>query len=325
MELPKVSVAIICFNQVDFISKALESVINQEYNYKFEIVISDDASNDGTADILKKYAQNYPDIIRLILRQNNVGPSQNLYELFLNCKGEFIAVLEGDDYWTDKFKLKKQIDFLEAHSSYIACTHRYKIVDERSNEIQKEYAGEGNPLSGNYKINEFENYIYFGLLGSLVFRNKFQEGFKHHEIIKTAHPFICDITINLFLVLNGEIFIMDNNMAAHRIIVKKNGTNFKSLISKKNQFKDRWFFLKRLEEFASEKYHFNLNLAPRYENLFLWSLIYMVRYPSNHNWQALVFNSQLIQDKRKLIKLLFKSIIKVFSLLLIKIKGRIYF
>lgn len=311
MEEFHISIAIICYNQSEFIAKAIDSVLSQKHSYKYEIVISDDASTDNTRSILIKYQKKYPDLIKLILHNNNIGPTNNLQELLLLCKGKYVAILEGDDFWTFNFKIKRQVEFLDFNPGYIACTHRYQIVDEKGSKISDEYIGIGRPFSGEYKLEHFENYIYFGLLSSLVFRNLFLQNHNLCDIVKTAHPFIGDITINLLLVLNGRIFVMDDNMAAHRIIVRKNGSNFKSTISGKNQIKDRLLYLEKLEQFAWANYNIKLWHTPRLEIFLVWSILYLIKYPNKHNWSVLVFVYKLVDDKKKFVKYIFANLNKL--------------
>ncbi|MFD3293601.1 glycosyltransferase [Aquirufa sp. KTFRIE-69F] len=311
MEEFHISIAIICYNHAEFISEAIDSVLNQKHSYKCEILVSDDASTDETVSILVNYQKQYPDLINVILQDTNIGPTQNLYQLLLQCKGKYIAILEGDDFWTDIFKIKKQVEFLDSNPSIIACTHRYKVVNEKGAEIVNEYFGLGRPLSGEYKLEHFENYIYSGLLGSLVFRNLYFHNRNIYEIVKSAHPFIGDITLNLLLLLNGRIFVMDDNMAAHRIIVRKNGSNYKSTVNGKNQIKNRLLYLEKLEKFALIEYNVSVRYAPRVENFLAWSILYLVKYPNKHNWSVMVFVFKLLDDRKKFINYILLNINKI--------------
>ena len=117
----KVSICCITFNQEEYISDALDSFLMQKTNFKYEIIIHDDASTDNTVKILKEYKQKYPDIIKLILQENNqysLGEkvSVNAYNI---TTGKYIAICEGDDYLTDENKLQIQVDYLEGNKD---CT-----------------------------------------------------------------------------------------------------------------------------------------------------------------------------------------------------------
>lgn len=105
-----ISVCVITYNQEKYIEKCIESIIEQELDCKFELIIRDDGSKDGTPLLIQKYAHEYKNIIKVLPGQKNIGANANLLATFSVCKGEFIAICEGDDFWTDKQKLQKQLN-----------------------------------------------------------------------------------------------------------------------------------------------------------------------------------------------------------------------
>lgn len=113
---PLVSVPMITYNHEPFISKAIEGVINQKTEYSFELIIGEDCSTDGTMEIVLEYQKKYPDIIRVITSDKNVGACKNDMRTEKACRGKYVAYCEGDDYWHNLLKLQKQVDFLENHS-----------------------------------------------------------------------------------------------------------------------------------------------------------------------------------------------------------------
>ena len=115
------SVYIITYNHERYIAQAIDSVLMQKTNFEFEIVIGEDSSTDNTRDIIQSYISRYPDKIRLITSNKNVGAGRNAVRTLKACKGKYIASLEGDDYWITKDKLQKQVDILEQHSNYSMC------------------------------------------------------------------------------------------------------------------------------------------------------------------------------------------------------------
>ena len=121
-----VTIRCIAYNQEKYIRDCLEGFVMQKTNFRFEAVVHDDASTDGTAVIIKEYAEKYPDIIKPILETENKyskhdGSLQRIMEEA--CKGKDVAFCEGDDYWTDPLKLQKQVDFLESHPDCSLCFH----------------------------------------------------------------------------------------------------------------------------------------------------------------------------------------------------------
>lgn len=106
-----VSVVIITYGHEKYIRQALDSALMQKVDFEYEIIIGEDKSPDNTREILLEYKKKYNDRITLVLRNTNIGATQNLYDILLKCKGRYIALLEGDDYWIDAKKLQKQKDF----------------------------------------------------------------------------------------------------------------------------------------------------------------------------------------------------------------------
>lgn len=119
-----ISVCIITYNQKNFISDAIESALKQQTSFKYELVISDDCSTDGTYELCLGYQQKYPDIIRLKRNLSNQGMNRNWLNAIDSCSGKYLALCEGDDYWCDEYKLQKQVDFLEANPIYAIAFHR---------------------------------------------------------------------------------------------------------------------------------------------------------------------------------------------------------
>src|SRR5690554_5823117 len=138
IDKPAVSVCVPTYQHVAYIQECLDSIIKQKTTFPFEIIVGEDNSTDGTREICIKYANRYPTKIRLLLhnKENKVsvlgkttGGFNNLYN-FYSAKGKYIARCEGDDYWTDIYKLQKQFDFMEANPNYFVCGHDAFIAGE---------------------------------------------------------------------------------------------------------------------------------------------------------------------------------------------------
>jgi len=119
----KVSVCIVTYNQEQFIGQAVESVLAQQAAFPIEIVIGEDCSTDNTRSIVRNLAAGYPDKIRLRLAEKNQGGKQNFLGAFNDCRGQYVVILEGDDYWTCPHKLQLQADALDAHPEWAMCFH----------------------------------------------------------------------------------------------------------------------------------------------------------------------------------------------------------
>ena len=133
-----VSICCIAYNQENYIKDALDGFLMQKTDFPYEIIINDDASQDRTAEIIREYQTKFPDIIKPIYQEENqfsqgVKPFSGI--VFPDANGKYIALCEGDDYWTDPQKLQKQVDFLERHPEFTICTHHAKVLKMETGEF----------------------------------------------------------------------------------------------------------------------------------------------------------------------------------------------
>src|SRR5882672_6480832 len=135
----KVSVSVITYNQEEFIAQAIDSILRQEVSFDYEIVIGEDASTDRTREIVLELERRHPDRIRVMLRDagtserdraRGLGGKTNFVQGIQDCRGKYVALLDGDDYWTDSHKLQKQVDFLERHPECSLCFHNAEMFYE---------------------------------------------------------------------------------------------------------------------------------------------------------------------------------------------------
>lgn len=141
--IPKVSVCIVTYNQEKYIRQCLQSIVDQETNFDFEVIVGDDASTDGTTDIVAEFAARYPDRVIPILHDKNIGGTQNYLSVHRLAKATYIAHCDGDDYFLPG-KLQKQHDFLEADPKVNLVWHRMKIInpdDSITDDKEEKYIG----------------------------------------------------------------------------------------------------------------------------------------------------------------------------------------
>ncbi len=127
---PKVSVAMVAYNQEKYIADAIQSVLMQETSFPYELVIGEDRSSDRTREIVLDFARQNADRVRLVLSDQNRGAWENFRQTLHACRGRYIALLDGDDYWTDPRKLQIQSDFLDAHDDFALCFHNARKLYE---------------------------------------------------------------------------------------------------------------------------------------------------------------------------------------------------
>src|SRR5579875_2399908 len=206
---PSVSVLMISYNHEKYIRQAVDSVLSQKTDFPYEIVIGEDCSTDGTRQILLEYRERYPDKIKLILHTPNVGAMRNQVLALNACKGKYIAVLEGDDYWTDENKLQKQIDFMESAPDVLLCGHNGDQLEPDgilSNEIKAK------------KWYSFEDFAAYGCpvkTMSIVFRNidEFKRCFEQDWIYNLSGG---DQLIFFTATKNNKVHILEDNMGVYR-------------------------------------------------------------------------------------------------------------
>lgn len=208
-EIPLLSVCIITYNQQDYIKQCIDGALMQNVDFDYEIVIGDDNSKDDTLKICQQFADSYPGKIRLIARPHNLGMIGNWVETIKACKGKYIAICEGDDYWTDSSKLQKQTDFLEANPDYAICFHRvYELEKDKAPEL----SNLNTSLSEEtYTIEDLAkgNFIH---TPSVVFRNGLVKEFP--EWYKDAP--IADYILHMLNAKEGKIKYLPESMAVYR-------------------------------------------------------------------------------------------------------------
>ena len=218
MSFPLVSIIVPTFNHAKFIAQTLDGILMQKTNFSYEILIGDDASKDTNAEIIHTYQQTYPQIIKAFLHTENLGPKEprelggknNVAFLFKQAKAPYIALCEGDDYWTDEYKLQKQIDFLEQNPAYALCHHQMEIIYE-----------DGSPSTLFNTNNQVDTSSLEYLLGdeswilgtaSTVFRNTIQGNFPDWWM-QTASG---DLGIFILVSQFGKIKYLPQKMGVYR-------------------------------------------------------------------------------------------------------------
>lgn len=205
---PLVSVCIRSYNQERFISDAIESVLKQCTGYPFEIIISDDCSKDKTIEIIRDYLEKYPNIIRVITSDSNVGGPNNLRRVIEASDAKYIICLDGDDYFISEKKLQKQVDFLETHPEYSACFHNTMNVSEDGKE-----QGLFNPINFHavHDAKEFITKKWFVPIHSAMIRRELVEFPEWYDTVMND-----DYVIHLSVVKNAPYYYMPDVMVAYR-------------------------------------------------------------------------------------------------------------
>jgi glycosyltransferase involved in cell wall biosynthesis len=205
----KLSVMMITYNHEKFIAQALNSILTQHVNFDYEIVVGEDHSTDNTREILMAFHKRHPKRIVPLFRDKNMGAIQNMGATLAACRGTYIALLEGDDYWTDRYKLQKQVDFLDSNPAFAMCCHRVQLLDPAGQEGVDVLP---TRAAGPYTIEDLlsENFVPAcsamlrrGLIGSLPSW--------HSELAMGDWPLFALVSSK------GGIELMDEIMAVYRV------------------------------------------------------------------------------------------------------------
>lgn len=291
MKDPKLSVILITYNHEKYIEKALDSVLSQVTDFPFEIVIGDDCSPDDTKNIIREYRDKYPDIIRIVHREKNTGrPTLNVYETTMKCRGDYLAYLEGDDYWTDSDKLQKQMDFLNEHPEYIACTHSHKMIDDNGNDITDPEILKISDMykwSGEFTMDDFEKSGFWpGHYASVVSKNIYKNKKHDYTILYKSHDFVDDGQILLFLLMEGKIYRLDDEMSVWRYVKKAGGNSWTSRSMKRNIQKEDILMSMELMKWIEKEYSLRDYAKIKAKKDFETALYLYSSSPSKENWQT---------------------------------------
>ena len=221
----KLSIVVVTYFHGPYIQQALDSIFSQNVDFSYEVLVGDDASGDETPQIIQEYARQHPDVLKPVLRQKNLGATRNASELFNQAKGEYIAMLDGDDYWINPNKLQIQVDFLDQHPEYIGCAHKCVIVDENGTPDYTAVPNWTKPKKV-FTLNDFlKDEDTPGQVGTQVFRNILPD----YSPMCAVHPIVGDRTLSLMLLAKGDFYCFNSVMSAYRSVIKKDAKNWFSI------------------------------------------------------------------------------------------------
>jgi glycosyltransferase involved in cell wall biosynthesis len=251
----------ITYNHEKFIAEAIEGVLMQKTDFPIELIIGEDCSTDRTREICIAYQQQYPGIIKLQLPETNKGMTRNFIENMQAAQGKYIALCEGDDYWTDPQKLQKQVDFLEANPGYNLCCHRYKIYNEANKTWTNDYVYK--LFQKNQEGISFDNslnlYIWFTKTMTMLFKHKAID----FEILN-RYTYMRDVHLCYHLLKGSKGYCMNFNAAVYR----RHGGGVFSAINSISQRRLNYLIKTELYKYNKEDIDLRKNLSLVRENYF---------------------------------------------------------
>lgn len=253
MENIKVTVYLSTYNQEPYLREAIDSILMQKCDFNYELLIADDCSTDGTQAIALEYKEKYPDIITTYFTPVNVGGCKKL----TNCidmglfRGDYLAYLEGDDYWLGEDRLQTLVDFLEEHPEYSRVSHKRDVIDEDGKYIGPDT--EEELLNKTFTIEDFLEGRDYSDFGS-VFRNYFREvGDKYHTLLHASRN-VCDFQ-DMFITQDfGPVYMLEKSFGTYRIHKSATASNYNSITTQVYRAKDHIRISRAVENFYGGKY-----------------------------------------------------------------------
>lgn len=250
-EEPLVSVCCITYNHESFIRNALDGFLSQETNFPIEIIIHDDASTDDTARIIEEYQREHPQKIFPILQtENQYSKGVKPYSEFVfpRARGKYIAICEGDDYWTDPQKLQKQVDVLERDDTLVGCFHE-AIIEYDEHDVLFSRENHNDLNQGAFSLKDILESEWLIPTASLVFRNV---GIKFPEMVKKMK--VGDFALCCLVFSKGPGYYINEPMARYNKRNPTSFTNSKFILDNITTKTDRIRFLVWLNRHTDHQY-----------------------------------------------------------------------
>ncbi|MDO4563062.1 MAG: glycosyltransferase [Clostridia bacterium] len=324
-----VSISMVTYNHEDYIRQAVDSVFAQKTTFEFELIVGEDCSTDNTRAVLLSLKEEYGDRMRLVLHETNQGLSRNSASIRALMRGKYSASLEGDNFWTDEYKLQKQFDFLEAHPDIPAVAHDYAVV----------FADGKVSCDARLRIKKdflwgWKNFKKYGLTlrSSTVMMRRaiFPVDDEKYKELRMIAPTMGDtISFSIYCHLGG-VYVMHDVMAAMRMPGKKDTSSFS--FSNKNKMVEYTYMyidiVRALEKYFDGKYDLSPLIANRVTGVLSTRLFHPSRVNAksvNTLWKSLppkVRMAAVVKMIRKTICSFCRGIV---NRLRKKIKGEMYY
>jgi glycosyltransferase involved in cell wall biosynthesis len=290
-----VSVCVVTYKHEAYIKETIEGVLNQEVDFKVNLLIGDDCSPDNTSSIVQDIIDNHHNghWITYIRRKKNIGMMPNFVDLLERCSGKYIAFCDGDDYWTDSSKLEKQLNSLENNKDINICAHAVKVLNCESNEFVSNSGVHGNEVG----IKQLDAVIRYGggycPMASIMIRSTILEDLPDNFVqYPGAHFFI-----QMMGAKNGVVYLPDL-MAVYR---KNSSTSVIKNVKNNIDQHHKWIegYLEMLDFFKSEVYPEKKDAFTKLEYKTIWNSIKSSKLnkKSKRSFYKRIKNNMAFKDK----------------------------
>jgi len=274
------SVLLLTCNHEMYLEKSIESVLKQETRYSYELLIGVDYSVDKTLEIARKYAKLYSNIT--VIERNCTETLDLISKMRTLSKGQFIGILEGDDYWLSTHKIDIQVRFLSENSNFIGCCHKFMIVDQSDNEI-KNYSIARYTNKEVYTRKDMEKGKLPSQTSTLMYRNVFRSNRVLEEDYSNCNS-IGDMKIAMVLSLLGNVYVMNEKLGVYRY-VNLAGESWSARTTNQNLALKYWEWMDNRIVFAEKCFSTKLSYCGLKCSIIYYSVIYFAKKPSLANLQ----------------------------------------
>lgn len=306
----RVSVIVLTYNHEKYLNECLDSIILQKTNFKYEVLVGNDNSPDETEKILNEYESKYPDIFKVYNRKVNLGATKNFLDLLKKVRGEYVILLEGDDYWTNDNKISMLVEFLDNNKEYIGVFHKVNEVDEAGHIMStypkptmQKYVNEINSIEQFLKLSYKDKKGQVIHIQSIMYRNIYLKGIDDRtQKYFTSGKMIADIHTKLLILSMGKLKYLDENMGDYRRVKKEGGTSFSSQ-SKEFLFEETITIWNAINKYYEYKY--NKLITKIIDSIYIDKISYYL-YIKKYNK---IDDSLIIFNSLKKIKIIIRSLI----------------
>ena len=328
----KLQVVCITYNQAKFIKDALDGFVMQKTNFPFEVLVGDDCSTDGTSDIIAEYAKKYPNIIKHIRHEHNMGGQKNSIDIMKRVTAPYMALCEGDDYWTDPNKLQMQVDILENNKHLNGCFHRAEIRKEPNvkywySDSELKPDKQGRIFWPNYNFHPKNNLcnikdIIEGCIATASVVYRYDKNFQYPEWFEDV--FIAgDRAMHSFMIKSGYFYYIDRPMSIYRMAKGSNSSdngNLSNIAQTTQQWLDLFdkidkYFDYTYKHIIEDEKHLYVNAA--FKNVILnkhkTALIDLINNYPDYAFSNLHYNEKVKEKRKKIYKILGIPVWKIVS------------
>lgn len=302
LKYPKVSVAMTSYNHDKYIEQAIQSVMDQDYP-NLELIISDDFSKDHTRAVIMEFKEKFPNKIKVILNEHNIGMQRNLMQVIKACDGKYIAILESDDAWIYSKKISEQVQFLEENKDYFICSHQAEVKNELNANFPK-FIPDNTLGQGEVGIDDILSGLFLPT-GSIIFRNY------DIDFPNWFEKYLCmDRALHLLNTRHGKIHYMKKIYSLYR--THDNGM-WSSIKHEKELeiLEDKIEMIESFNEYTNSKYKNEVESA--LNRYYMQRILLCTNNPEKYSSYILKYDKYLKQAKSRLFDLTNNKEIYIFG------------